>query len=115
MRRGDIYVADLDPARPGEADKRRPVLVVSNDGANEAVELHGRGVVTVVPLTSAVQRVLPFQVLLTRKDTGLRADSKAQVEQVRALSFGRVGRRVGHLPPALLAEVDDALRLHLGL
>jgi mRNA interferase MazF len=115
MRRGDIYVADLDPARPGEADKRRPVLVVSNDGANGAVELHGRGVVTVVPLASSVQRVLPFQVLMKRKDTGLRADSKAQVEQVRALAFGRIGRRVGQVPPALMAEVDDALRLHLGL
>ena len=115
MRRGDIYVADLDPARPGEADKRRPVLVVSNDGANEAVALHSRGVVTVVPLTSSVHRVLPFQVLLKRKDTGLRADSKAQVEQVRSLAFARIGRRVGQLPPSLMAEVDDALRLHLGL
>lgn len=115
MRRGDIYVADLDPARPGEADKRRPVLVVSNDGANQAVELHARGVVTVVPLTSSVQRVLPFQVLLKRKDTGLRADSKAQVEQVRALAHARLGRRVGQVPPGLMAEVDDALRLHLGL
>jgi mRNA interferase MazF len=48
-------------------------------------------------------------------DTGLRDDSKAQAEQVRAVVVERVGARIGVLPPALMSRLDEALRLHLGL
>jgi mRNA interferase MazF len=101
--------------RGSEADKKRPAVIVSNDGANTAAARLGRGVVTVVPVTSATTRVYPFQVLLRSVDTGLRSDSKAQAEQVRAVAIERLGDRVGALPPALMADLDEALRLHLAL
>jgi mRNA interferase MazF len=115
MRRGEIRLVDLEPVRGSEADKSRPAVVVSNDGANLAAAHLGRGVVTVVPVTSATDRVYPFQVLLPAADTGLRADSKAQAEQVRAVAIERLGGRVGSLSPALIAALDEALRLHLAL
>ncbi len=115
MRRGEIRLVDLEPVRGAEADKRRPAVIVSNDGANLAAARLGRGVVTVVPVTSATDRVYPFQVLLRADDTGLRSDSKAQAEQVRAVAVERLGARVGVLPPAVLADLDEALRLHLAL
>jgi mRNA interferase MazF len=115
MRRGEIRLVDLEPARGSEADKRRPAVIVSNDGANAAAARLGRGVVTVVPVTTATVRVYPFQVLLPSIDTGLASDSKAQAEQVRAVAVERLGARVGALPPALMAGLDEALRLHLAL
>jgi len=115
MRRGEIRLADLEPARGSEATKRRPVVVVSNDGANAAVERWDRGVVTVVPLTSNTARVHAFQTLLPAEDTGLTADSKAQAEQVRAIDVRRFGAVVGRVPVHLMLELDEALRLHLGL
>ena len=115
MRRGEIRLVDLEPVRGAEADKRRPAVIVSNDGANLAAARLGRGVVTVVPVTSATARVYPFQVLLPAADTGLRNDSKAQAEQVRAVAVERLGARVGALPPSLMAALDEALRLHLAL
>ena len=115
MRRGEIRVVDLDPALGSEADKRRAAVIVSNDGANAMATHLGRGVVTVVPVTSNVERVYPFQVLLPATDAGLRADSKAQAEQIRSIDVARVGARVGALTPELLSELDDALRLHLAL
>lgn len=115
MRRGEIRLVDLDPSRGSEADKVRPAVLVSNDGANAAAERSGRGVVTVVPLTSNTSRIFPFQVRLPAGETGLPRDSKAQAEQVRALTASRVGRLVGSLPASLLRQLDDALRLHLGL
>ena len=57
MRRGEIRLVDLDPAQGAEANKRRPAVVVSNDGANATAERLGRGVITVVPVTSNVTRV----------------------------------------------------------
>ena len=115
MRRGEIRLVDLDPVRGSEAAKVRPAIVVSNDAANLAAARLGRGVVTVVPVTSSIARVYPFQVLLSAAETGLRTDSKAQAEQVRAVSVERIGPRVGSTPPATMADLDDALRLHLGI
>lgn len=115
MERGEIRLVDLEPARGAEADKRRPAVVVSNDGANAVAQRLGRGVVTVVPVTSAVERIHPFQVFLPAAETGLRRDSKAQAEQVRSVAVERVGRRVGRLPAPLITDLDDALRLHLVL
>ena len=115
MLRGEIRIVDLDPVRGAEADKRRPAVVVSNDGANAVASSLGRGVVTVVPVTANVDRIHPFQVLLPARGAGLRTASKAQAEQVRSVAIGRVGALVGHLAPALMADLDDALRLHLAL
>lgn len=115
MLRGEIRLIDLDPVRGSEADKRRPAVLVSNDRANAASSRTGRGVVTVVPVTSNVTRLLPFQTLLPAAATGLRVDSKAQAEQVRSVAFERVGALVGRVPAQVMAELDDALRLHLAL
>jgi mRNA interferase MazF len=115
MRRGELRLTDLDPARGSEADRRRPAIVVSNDRANAAAARLGRGVVTVVPVTSNVTRVFPFQVLLPAESSGLRADSKAQCEQVRSVAVQRLGPMLDLLPASVMGEIDDALRLHLGL
>lgn len=115
MRRGEIVTVRFDPARGAEARKTRPAVVVSNDAANATAARLGRGVITVVPVTSSISRVYPFQVLLPAGRTGLLHDSKAQAEQVRSVAVERVGPRLGQLPPALVAELDRALRLHLSL
>jgi len=115
MRRGEIRVVDVEPVRGAEASKSRPAVIVSSDGANATATRLGRGVVTVVPVTSNVERIYPFQVLLQAATTGLPRDSKAQAEQVRSVAVERIGTRVGAVPPALMAQLDEALRLHLSL
>ena len=106
---------DHEPVRGSEASKRRPAIVVSNDRANVVAARLGRGVITVVPITSNVTRTFPFQVLLPAHLAGLRVRSKAQAEQVRSVSVERLGPVLGELPATALAAVDDALRLHLDL
>jgi len=115
MLRGEIRSVDLDPGRGSEANKRRPAVIVSNDAANATAARLGRGVITVVPVTSNVERVYPFQVLLPAAATGLERDSKAQAEQVRSVAVERVGSRVGQVPAPLMRQLADALRLHLAL
>ena len=90
-------------------------MIVSNDRANATAARLGRRVVTVVPVTSAVDRVFPFQVLLPADETGLRLDSKAQAEQVRSVAVERLGPVMGRVPTHLMTQLDDALRLHLQL
>jgi mRNA interferase MazF len=115
MRRGEVRLVDLEPVRGSEANKRRPAIIVSNDTANGVAERLGRGVITVVPITSNTGRVYPFQVLLPPAASGLRVASKAQAEQVRSVSVERLGSALGLLPTSIIDAVDDALRLHLAL
>jgi mRNA interferase MazF len=115
VRRGEIYLVELEPVRGSEANKCRPAVLVSNDGANATAARLGRGVVTVVPITGNTGRIYPFQVHLPSAQTGLAKDSKAQAEQVRSVDVERVLQRVGLVPSALLRDIDAALRLHLAL
>ncbi len=115
MHRGDVVWVDFDPGRVSEARKRRPAVVISNDGANRTAQSLGRGVVTVVPVTSNTDRVFPFQVLLPVGSCGLPRQSKAQAEQIRSVAITRIGAVVGRLPADLLNELDDSVRLHLAL
>jgi mRNA interferase MazF len=88
---------------------------VRNDGANATAERLGRGVITVVPVTSNVTRIFPFQVLLDAASTGLQRDSKGQAEQVRSVAVERIGLRLGALTGDFVPALDEALRLHLAL
>ena len=115
MRRGEIVLVDLGPPRGSEAGTRRPAVIVSNDGANATAARLGRGVVAVVPVTSNVERVYPFQVLLPAEETGLAMDSKAQAEQIRSVAVERLSGTAGMVPPSLMLRIDDALHLHLAL
>ena len=111
MKRGEIFFAALDPTRGSEIQKTRPVIIVSNDAANRAAAL-----VTVVPLTSSISNVHPFEVKLGARETGLPKDSKAMAQQVRTIDKARLGSlRRGLVPAVKMRQVDDALRLHLAL
>ena len=119
IRRGDVYFADLNPARGREEAGRRPVVVVSDDALNAQAL-----VVTVVVGTSAknVERRYSTTVFVPRAESGLPRDTVFLCFQVRSLDPSRFldpsrGRavRTGTLPAARMAEVDAALRLSLGL
>lgn len=111
MRRGEIWMADLTPTRGAEITKRRPVLIVSNDANNRA-----SGTVTVLPITSNVAKVYPFEIFLAAKDGGLPKDSKIQAQQIRTIAKERItGNAFGKLDRNKAKEVETAIRLHLGL
>lgn len=114
MLRGEIRLIDFEPAVGHEPNKTRPAVIVGNDTANQRAAIHG-GLVTVVPLTSNVSRIYPFQTFVRGSEAGLRMDSKSQPELMRSVSVIRLGKRVGKLTPPQLRELDNALRLHLDL
>ncbi len=111
MRRGEIYFADLSPTVGSEINKRRPVLVVSNDANNRAAST-----VTVLPITSNVSKVYPFEISLSSRESGLPKPSKALAQQIRTIAKERLrGDPLGRLNVALKRKADDAMRLHLDL
>lgn len=111
MKRGEIYYANLNPTVGSEIAKRRPVLIVSNNANNRAAST-----VTILPITSNVTRVYPFEVLIQPEESGLPKPSKVQAQQIRTISVQRLAEAIaGHLDSPLMAQVDTALKLHLAL
>jgi mRNA interferase MazF len=115
LARGFIVWVDLGPGEGSEQLKRRPAVVLSNDVANATAEALGRGVVTVVPLTSSERRPYAFQVAVPQRISNLPYDSVAQIEQVRSIDVSRLSDTTKRLPDALMAEISHALRVHLNL
>ena len=86
IRRGEIYVAVLDPVVGREISKTRPVIVVSNDKNNQF-----SGTVTVLPITSKnLKRIYPFEVFLSKGTGNLPKNSKAKADQIRTLDKARL-------------------------
>jgi mRNA interferase MazF len=109
--RGEIWVVDLDPTRGHEQAKTRPCIVVSDDRFNRSAS----GLVVVVPLTT-VGRGIPWHVRVGPEDGGVREESFAMAEQVRAVSRGRlIGDPWGRVSAAVMAAIEERLRLLLGL
>ena len=110
--RGEVWWADLREPVGSEPGFRRPALVVQVDPLN-ASRLQ---TVLAVVLTSNVRlEAYPGNVLLPSRATGLPRDSVANVTQVITIDKAFLGERVGKLEPALMARVDQGLRLVLGL
>ncbi len=111
MKRGEIYFADLSPTIGGEINKRRPVLIVSNDANNRA-----SSTITVLPITSNTERVYPFEVKVNAKISGLPKDSKVLAQQIRTIAKVRlVEGRAGQLNNESIKAVERAIKLHLAL
>ena len=111
MRRGEIYLANLSPTIGTKISKRRPVLIVSNEANNRAANT-----VTILPITSNISKIYPFEVALSPRDSGLPKPSKAQAQQIRTISKERIrGEALGRLSGTIMSKAADAMRLHLDL
>jgi mRNA interferase MazF len=108
IRRGDIWlINDLPDGREG---KVRPGVIITNNTVNLRSKL-----LMTAPITSNVARVFFHEVLLPLERTGLDFDSKAQIAAAQATNLSRFVKRLGLVPPDLMLEVDDKLRIHLAL
>ena len=108
--RCDVWLVDLDPTRGHEQAGRRPAVVVSEDNLN-----HGAAGLSIgVPMTTR-RRPVPFHVVIPAGLGGLTQDSFAKCEEVRVLSHERFIRRLGSLPPGVMEDIEDKLRVLMHL
>lgn len=106
--RGEVWLAGLDPAAPGEQGGTRPVLVVSTAAFNSWPV----GLVIVVPITT---RHRGFAHHVPVSGRGLDKASFVMPEYVRSVSQRRLQRRLGSADPVTVSAVDDWLRRLAGL
>lgn len=111
MRKGDIYLADLNPTKGAEINKKRPVLVFQNNIACD----HGQ-TVTILPISSAQYKKRIFEIQIkANKSNRLMTDSKVLVHQIRTIDKQRLTKKIGKTTDKILIETESKLKLHLGI
>lgn len=111
IKRGEIYLANLDPIVGKEISKTRPVVIISNDKNNEF-----SGTVTILPITSKnLQKIHPFEVFLSKGVGNLPKDSKVKADQIRTLDKSRIVTFIGKLEKEEIGQIEKAIKIHLAL
>lgn len=106
VRRGVLYLADLEPRRGTEPGKTRPVLVIQTDLLNEA----GHPSTWVLPCTTRLTGENLLRVVLPTGIAGNRQECEVMIDQSRAIDNRRLARALEPVPAKILDEVADKLR-----
>jgi len=111
IKRGDVYLAALDPVMGREISKTRPVVVVSNDKNNTF-----SGTVTILPISSqSLDKIYPFEVLLPKGSANLPKDSKIKADQIRTIDKSRIIKHMGALKASEIESAEKAIKIHLAM
>ena len=105
FRRGEIWIVDFEPARRGELGKKRPCLVVSDDGYNQLAPA-----ILVMPITTYPATVRSPAIDPT-PSTGLSRQSSILPLHIRAIARSRFAKRIGRAPSAVVEEAVEILVL----
>lgn len=111
MKRGDIFYADLSPVVGSEQGGIRPVLVIQNDIGNKYSPT-----IIIAAITSRIDKAkLPTHVEINAPEYGLPRDSVVLLEQVRTIDKKRLREKVGRFGEEMMENVDECLKISLGL
>ena len=111
IKRGEIYYAQLNPVVGSEQGGIRPVLVVQNDIGNQYSPT-----TIILAITSQINKAkLPTHVELKGEEFGLERDSVILAEQIRTVDKTRLKQRISVLNEEVMAKVNQALSVSLGL
>lgn len=109
-KRGQIYIADLNPGFGREMRKTRPVLIISNNNINQIYP-----VVIAIPFSSIVPEFIGPDAIKFTSQKGLDKESALIVSQVISIDKIRLIKKSGQLSKAQLEEVGQSLKNVLGL
>ncbi len=111
MKRGEVWWVNFDPSVGGEIRKQRPAVIVSAViVSNDAANLHLNRV-QVVPLTSNTGRVFPSEALVLLNGQ----PRKALADQLTTVSKLRLSSQIGLLSPTDLQQVEQAIKVQIGI
>ncbi|MCE7981666.1 MAG: type II toxin-antitoxin system PemK/MazF family toxin [Caldilinea sp. CFX5] len=111
IKRGEIWLADLNPIRGSEQAGIRPVLIFQNNAINSYTTT-----VLAIPFTSNLRRAaLPSSVRVAVGEGGLTVDSVALCHQLRVLDTSRLTRRLGNLEAKTMVAIEQAVLFTMGI
>ncbi len=110
IKRGDIYLANLNPYKGSEQGGKRPVIIIQNDVGNR----HSPTVIiTAISSRFFKKRSLPTHVPIDNAE--LEKNSIALLEQIRTIDKSRLIRKIGRITDKNMEEIEQALHVSLAL
>lgn len=111
IKKGDIFLANLEPITGSEQGGIRPCLIIQNNYGNKYSP-----VTIIAAITSKIfSKELPTNVFISKKDSSLEKDSTILLNQIRTIDKRRIIKKLGSLDISLMNKVDMAIRISLGL
>lgn len=105
-KRGEVWWTDFNSSVGTEIQKKRPVVIVSNDISNRLLDR-----VQVVPLTSNTDKVYPSEcVIVVKKQKG-----KVMADQIATVDISRIIKKVTQVSSRDMKEIGRVVRMQLGL
>ncbi len=108
--RGYIYRVKWFPGRGSEQTGTRPALVIQNNIGNQRSPN-----VIVASITTAPDKLYPFMVSLSSKESGLPKNSAVDLGSIITVAKERLGEKCGQLTPTTMIAVDNAICASLGI
>lgn len=109
--RGEVWLANLNPARGSEQAGMRPVLIFQNDATNRFPTT-----VLAIPCTTNLrQAALPSCVQVVQGEGGLGSDSVVLCHQSRALDKSRLQRKLGIVGNETMVAVERCVMFTMGI
>lgn len=112
VKRGYLYVANLDPRFGSEAGKRRPVVVIQTELLNE-IEHPSTWVLPCT--TQLISETNMLRVHLPKGSAGNAQNCDVMIDQSRAIDHSRFKKELGIIPKPLFNEIIEKLKLVGGL
>ena len=111
IKRGEIWLANLNPTRGSEQAGTRPVMIFQNDLINKYTTT-----VLAIPFTTNLRRAaLPSCVLVLKGEGGLTRDSVALCHQLRALDKTRLHKQLGEVSAETLTSIEVKVVFTMGI
>lgn len=110
IKRGDIWIVNLEPAFGREIHKKRPALIISNNNVHKN-SYH----VIVVPGSSIVPVSKTPEIIYLGKLKGLDEESVLLPVLIRSIDQDRLIKKIGKVSKQKLLEVEEAIKIVLDL
>ncbi len=111
IKRGEIFLANLEPVFGAEQGRTRPVLIIQNNFGNKFSPI-----TIIAPITSKIySKEYPTNILITKNESGLKVDSTVLSNQIRAIDKSKIIKKLSSLNDFVINKVDLAIKVSLGL
>lgn len=105
IKRGEVWLANLNPTRGSEQAGTRPVIIFQNDAINQFTTT-----LLTIPLTTNLRRAaLPSCVKVGKGEGGLKSDSVVLCHQLRVLDKTRLQRKLGSISQQTIDEIESCV------
>jgi len=111
IKRGEIFLANLEPVKGKEQGGLRPVLILQDDISNKYSP-----VTIIAAITSKIfVKEYPTNIFLSKNNSGLNKDSTIMLNQIRTIDSLRLIKKIGKVDNFIMNKVDRALKISLSL